>query len=157
GSLDDRAYDIQQTSDGGYVVAGASFSSDIDVSNNNGKADVWVFKLDAMGNLIWEKTYGGSQNEYAYAIQQTVYGEYIVAGITSSNDGDVGSYIGGLTDAWVLKLNANGNLLWENTYGGGLIDEVSNIVQTNDGSYVVAGHTQSTDGDIPLNKGFWDI
>ncbi len=95
GSDDDRARSVQETIDGGYVVAGYTWSS-------SEREDVYILKLDARGNKLWEKTFGGSYDERAYCIQQTRDGGYIVAGYTSSFG--VGNY-----DVYIIKMDANGN------------------------------------------------
>jgi gliding motility-associated-like protein len=156
GSADDDAYDIQQTGDGGYIVVGRTQSNDGDVSVNKGYDDVWIFKLDALGNIIWEKTYGGGLYDAAYAVQQLSGGGYIVTGGTDSSNGDIGNNAGN-RDVWVLKLNNNGNLVWENTYGGSLVDGASNIQETPGGNYIVAGGSWSFDGDVPQNQGNFDV
>lgn len=140
-------------------MAGTTQSNDGDVGSHQPgfQRDFWVFKLDSNGNLIWENTYGGGGIDQAYAIQQTIDGGYIVVGDTSSSNGDVSSHHGGLTDAWVIKLNANGALIWEQTYGGSGDDTASNIQQTSDGGYIVSGTTASVDGDISQNHGGQDI
>ena len=130
GSSDDYTYSIQQTSDGGYIVAGYTNSF------GAGGTDVWVLKLDANGNVQWQKTYGGSSDDYAYSIQQTSDGGYIVAGYTES-------FGAGYADVWVLKLDANGNVQWQKTYGGSGWDEAYSIQRTLDGGYIVAGWTDS--------------
>jgi len=89
GSANDYGNSIQQTTDGGYIVAGSTSSNDGDVSGNNGPGAFWIVKLDGGGNLIWQKCLGGSGGEQAYSIQQTTDGGFIVAGSTQSNDGDV--------------------------------------------------------------------
>ena len=104
GSRDDSAHSIQQTSDGGYIVAGFTDSNDGDVSGNHGGWDVWVVKLNSTGSLQWQKCLGGSDFDYAYSIQQTSDGGYIVAGGTYSNDGDVSGNHGDM-DFWVVKLD----------------------------------------------------
>jgi hypothetical protein len=93
----DSAYSIQQTSDGGYIVAG------ITSSFGAGETDLWVLKLDSSGSVQWQKTYGGTKGDSAYSIQQTSDGGYIMAGGTSS-------FGAGETDLWVLKLDADGNI-----------------------------------------------
>jgi hypothetical protein len=108
GSDGDRAYSIQQTTDGGYIVAGYSFASysfpnDGDVSGNHGTDDYWIVKLDAGGNLVWQKSLGGSREDFARSIQQTADGGYIVAGESESNNGDVSGNHGG-SDYWIVKL-----------------------------------------------------
>src|SRR6266496_3677891 len=89
GTFHDNAYSIQQTSDGGYVVAGCSESINGDVTGNHGNFDSWVVKLDVTGTIQWQKCLGGTLSDYARSIQQTWDGGYVVAGIASSNDGDV--------------------------------------------------------------------
>ncbi|MBI4654591.1 MAG: hypothetical protein HY752_06310 [Nitrospirae bacterium] len=128
----DSANSIQQTSDGGYIVAGyTSFGADYD-------ADVWVLKLDSSGNVTWQKTYGGADPDYANSIRQTSDGGYIVAGGTNS-------FGAGYTDAWVLKLDSSGNVTWQKTYGGADWDCANSIRQTSDGGYIVAGWTAGYD------------
>ena len=155
----DEAYSIQQTVDGGYIVAGWTDSNDGDLSGNNGNSDFWVVKLDDSGNLSWQKTLGGSANDQATSIQQTFDGGYIVTGWTLSNDGDV-SGKNGSNDFWVVKLNGSGDLSWQKTLGGSAFDQATSIQQTADGGYIVAGGTDSNDGDVSGNNGdidFWVV
>ncbi len=155
GSYSDYAFAVQQTTDGGYIVAGASYSTNGDVSGNHGLEDYWVLKLTAVGDIEWSKTYGGSDDEEAYVIQQTTDGGYIVAGDSWSTDGDVSGHYGGTynTDCWVLKLTATGDTVWTRCYGGSGYDYVSVVQQTTDGGYIVAGASYSTDGDVNGNHG----
>ncbi len=125
----DSASAIQQTADGGYIVAGYTNSYG---ANSNG--DAWVLKLDASGEVVWQKTYGGEGYDSANAIQQTADDGYIVAGFTNSFESN--------GDAWVLKLALNGTIEWQKTYGGTTDgDEAVAIQQTTDGGYIVAGVT----------------
>ncbi|MFA5620118.1 MAG: T9SS type A sorting domain-containing protein [Weeksellaceae bacterium] len=103
GSGFDWATSIQQTTDGGYIVAGYSDSNDGDVTGNHGWLDYWVVKLDSTGNIQWQKSLGGSNNDFAYSIQQTTDGGYVVAGYSDSNDGDVSGNHGN-SDYWIVKL-----------------------------------------------------
>ncbi len=144
-SMSDSANSIQQTSDGGYIVAGQT-------SFGAGSGDIWVLKLNADGSLTgpnaWQKTYGFSMSgEYASSIQQTSDGGYIVAGYTDSGGGSGGN-------AWVLKLKANGDVDWQNTYGSSMHDSANSIQQTSDGGYIVAGQTAfgAGSGDIWVLK-----
>lgn len=155
GTALDRAYAVDITTDGGYVVGGYTFSNDGDVSGNNGGADYWIVKLDASGNIEWQQTYGGSSNEILWDIKQTLDGGYIGLGVAESNDGDISSPKGG-QDYWVVKLDSDGNLEWEKSYGGLGFDEGQKIALTSDGNYVLAGVSNSDDGDITNNKGFSD-
>ena len=155
GINDDYANSIQSTSDGGYIMAGSTQSNDGDVSGNHGSADIWVVKLSSTGNLLWQKTLGGTFSEEANSIQPTTDGGYIIAGNTSSNNGDVtGNH--GSVDAWVVKINNNGSLQWQKALGGTNIDNAHNIQFNNDGSYIVVGYTNSNNGDVTGNHGNGD-
>ena len=94
GSEYDKSNAMQQTSDGGYIMGGLSYSSDIDVSNNNGIADYWIVKADAFGNIEWEQNYGGPSWDFLFALQQTTDGGYILAGQAHAEGGDVGGFYG---------------------------------------------------------------
>ncbi|MGR3311050.1 MAG: hypothetical protein ACUZ77_09760, partial [Candidatus Brocadiales bacterium] len=123
GGNSDIANSIQQTLDGGYIIAGwtSSFGA--------GDYDFWVLKLRQDGIIEWQKTYGGDNWEGARSIQQTIDGGYIVGGTTRSSG--AGNY-----DFWVLKLDSSGNIQWQKTYGGGNSEGIRSIQQTNDGGYI---------------------
>ncbi len=149
GSEYDVAHSVQQTSDGGYIVAGETYSSDGDVSGYHEGGDAWIVKLDKDGNIQWQKALGGSDWDVAYSVQQTSDGGYIVAGWTASNDGDVsGSGYHGERDIWIIKLDSSGNIQWQKALGGSDDDWANGIQQTSDGGYIVAGGTYSNDGDV---------
>jgi len=131
----DYGYSVQQTSDGGYIVAGGTDSF------GAGNWDIWLIKTDANGNLQWAKTYGGTGYDLAYSVQQTSDGEYIVAGITAS-------FGAGLGDVFLVKMDANGNIIWAKTYGGTNTDLAYSVQQTSDGEYIVAGITWSFGADL---------
>ena len=155
GSGYDEARSIQQTTDGGYIVAGFTDSNDGDVTGNHGGSDYWIVKLNTSGTLVWQKCLGGSSNESAWSIYQTTDGGYIVAGRSLSNDGNVTGNHGGL-DYWVVKLNTAGTLQWQKCLGGSNDDEARSIQQTTDGGYIVAGFTDSNDGDVTGFQGIDD-
>lgn len=138
GSGEERAESIQQTSDGGYIVAGSSKSNDGDVSGNHGNFDYWVVKLNNLGNIQWQKSLCGSESDRATSVQQTSDGGFIVTGYTYSNNGDV-SNNHGASDIWVVKLDNSGNLQWEKSYGTGLNDSGTSVKETSDGGYIVTG------------------
>ncbi|MGU3375440.1 T9SS type A sorting domain-containing protein [Chryseobacterium sp. M5A1_1a] len=155
GSLSELGYSIQQTTDGGYIVAGVASSTDGDLTENKGSGDYWIVKLDSSGNIQWQKSLGGTDNEIAYSVQQTVDGGYIVAGVSSSNDGDVtGNH--GSQDYWVVKLDTIGNIQWQKSLGGSSYDFAKSVWQTADGGYIVAGASSSNDGDVTGNHGGQD-
>jgi len=126
----DYAYSVQQTSDGGYIVAGYTLSF------GAGLSEVFLLKTDALGNLQWAKTFGGSSGDVAYSVQQTIDGGYIVAGYTYS-------FGAGLSEVFLLKTDASGNLQWAKTFGGSYYDYALSVQQTSDGGYIVAGETRS--------------
>lgn len=130
GKGDEKAYCIQQTEDGGYIIAGEI------KSQLAGKSDAWIVKLDQNGNLQWEKRFGGNDNDRAYSITQTESGGYIFVGETPYQSA-------GKVDAWVVKLDDRGNILWNKTYGGRSYDEACSIIPAQDSGYVVAGGTRS--------------
>ena len=156
GSSTDEAKSIQQTIDGGYIVAGSTISNDGDVTNNNGYTDAWILKLSTNGNIEWQKTYGGSAGDALINIKQTIDGGYIAVGYTGSDDGDIPNNKG-YFDAWIIKIAANGNLEWTKTFGGTNGDWINNTQQTTDGEYLIAGQTQSNNGDITNNHGNADL
>jgi len=119
-----------QTSDGGYAIAGYTKSF------GAGNYDVYVIKLDANGNLQWTKTIGGPESEEGNSLIQTPDGGYVIAGSTRS-------FGAGEADVYVVKLDAKGNLQWTKTIGGLNRDWSSSLIQTSDGGYAIAGHTES--------------
>lgn len=156
GSNQDLAYCIRQTNDGGYVTAGYTNSIDGNITSNYGDADFWVVKTNSNGTLQWQKSFGGSNYDYAFSIEQTSDNGYILIGYTASNNGNV-SLNKGITDYWIIKISATGILQWQKTYGGTSIDYAYSIKQTLDGGYIVLGETLSNDGDVILNHGSFDI
>jgi len=155
GSNFDYANSIRQTTDGGYIVAGYTFSTDGDVSGNHGNGDFWVVKLSSNGAIQWQKCFGGSNSDYARDIQKTLDGGYLVVGYTYSNNGDVSGNHGD-ADYWVVKLSCSGTLQWQKCLGGGSTDWSNSAFQTTDSGYIVAGGTYSTDGDVRGNHGSSD-
>ena len=150
GTNTDIANSIQQTSDGGFIVAGYTFSNDGDVSGNHGGSDALVVKLNSSGDIEWQKCLGGTSWDEAYSIQQTSNSGFIVAGKTNSNNGDVSGNHGG-DDYWVVKLNSLGDIEWQKCLGGTSWDVAYTIQQTSDGGFIVAGYTHSNDGDVSGN------
>lgn len=123
------AGDVQPTADGGYVVAGYTYSF------GAGQTDAWLLKLDATGNIAWQETYGSATYDGARSVQPTSDGGYVVAGLRQFGAPD--------NDAWVFKVDASGNLLWQRTYGGTGDDFAYSVRSTADGGYVAGGATRS--------------
>lgn len=160
GSGTDVAYSSIALPDGGYIIAGATESTDGDITvENQGLMDLWIIKLNSNGDIVWQKSYGGSKFDhinYGNTIKATPGGGFIVAGITSSNDGDItNSY--GKEDIWVVKFDSDGEMEWQKTLGGSLNDIATSIALSPEDGYIVAGYTQSTNGDITLNHGSNDV
>jgi hypothetical protein len=153
GAGNDFANTIEQTTDGGYVVAGSSNSNNYSGETNDN--DYLVVKLSSIGTIEWQKTLGGTNGDYAISIQQTNDGGYIVSGYSSSTDGDVSGNHGG-NDSWVVKLTSLGTIQWQKSIGGTWSDYATSIQQTNDGGYIVAGQSDSNDGDVSGNHGSGD-
>jgi predicted secreted protein len=127
GTSDDVAYSVVQTSDGGYAIAGWTDSF------GAGGSDIWLVKADVNGNMQWNKTYGGTGDEEAYALVQTSDGGYAIAGQTSSTSD-------GRWDMWLIKTDANGQMTWNKTYGGlGSDEQLRSMIKTADGGYALAG------------------
>jgi hypothetical protein len=154
GSAIDEARAIAATNDGNFIVVGDTRSSDVDVSLNNGAADIWILKISAEGDLIWEKTIGGSSFDVARAIYKTQDNGFLIAG--SSRSLDNGFENKGQNDALILKIDENGNLLWQKTAGGSEIDFLYDVVELNNKLIIAVGESSSSDQDIPENKGFTD-
>lgn len=126
----DKAYSIKQTTDTGLIIAGFTNSFGL------GGYDMYVIKTNKTGDVIWTKTYGGIDWDFAYSIEQTTDGGYIIAGGTNS-------YGKGDEDMYLVKTNSIGDTLWTKTYGGAKDDEAKSVKQTSDGGYILTGFTKS--------------
>ncbi|OJW83481.1 MAG: hypothetical protein BGO69_08395 [Bacteroidetes bacterium 46-16] len=154
-----RGFDaVKEAFDGGYVFAGLASSPNGDVATVHDTilGDCWIVKTDSSGTIEWEKTFGTSLDDAAYAILQTEDSGFIFTGHTTTNDGDVTNWHANINapyDIWVVKLSKNGILEWQKCYGGSNNDIPQAILKTNDGNYVIAGRSQSTDGDVMDHHG----
>ncbi len=156
GNNDDRPMDIITALDGGYLCVGYSNSVDGDITFNMGTRDYWIIKINSEGVQEWQKSYGGSDNDYCNAVCLGIDGGYVLAGNTFSNDGDVSTNYGE-TDYWVVKINSDGNIEWQKSFGGSLGDTPHSIIQSSEGAYLIAGVSGSIDGDISSPIGGGDI
>ena len=152
----DEARGIIPANDNGYLIVGDTRSSDTDVTSNNGGADLWLIKIAENGDLIWNQSIGGSNFDVPRSINATSDNGFLIAGSSRSSDGDV-SENKGQNDAWVVKVNSNGQLLWETTIGGSEIDFAYNAVELLDGTIIAVGESNSSNGDVLENKGFTDL
>ncbi len=152
----DKAYDIAKTNDNAYVIVGNTFSTDTDISKNNGESDVWLIKIDNTGNLIWEKNYGGTLFDAARGVNLTADGGFVIAGNSKSVDDNVVENQGE-NDLWVIKTDAQGNIEYQKTFGGSGIDFGFDAIQNNDGSLILVGETASDDFSGLQSKGMTDL
>jgi hypothetical protein len=158
GGSDEKCYSIQQTSDGGYIAGGTSFSdNDGDVPGNNGFNDAWIVKLNAGGGIEWTKCIGGSGNDYCYSIVQTKEPGYVFFGKTESAN-TVSANLdfsgnNGLADAWLVKLDSNGNFISHILIGGSDNDTGYDVQEVSAGIYALTGYTNSADGDFINSNG----
>lgn len=152
------AYCIKQTSDNGFILVSQSRSNNGHASGNHGRHDFWVVKLNANGNIQWQKSLGGTREDIGKSVAQTSDGGYIVAGYSESNDGDLlnNPSLGGAGHYWVVKLSSAGAIQWQKNYGGSEYDSPSDVKQTTDGGYIIAGFTNSNNYDVSGNHGYYD-
>jgi hypothetical protein len=140
GIFGDECNSVQQTSDGGYIVAGFTHSF------GAGQGDVYLIKTDSSGDTLWTRTFGGIVQDEGYSVQQTSDGGYIVAGFTNGYFSE---------DVYLIKTDSSGDILWTKTLGGIVRDVGHSVQQTSDGGYIVAGFTYSFgagEGDVWLIK-----
>ena len=131
----EEAYSVVQTFDGGYALAGETWSFE------TVNPDFWLVKTDSTGNMQWNKTYGGTQGETAYSVIQTFDGGYALAGMATISIDD--------KDFWLVKTDSAGNMQWNKTYGGAGYEEAYSVVQTFDGGYALAGYNSTGFGLPP--------
>lgn len=134
---EDHATSLSKTADDGFIVAG--YTGSFGVGD-----DIYILRLDSLGNKVWEKTYGGDQQEEANAVGETPEGNYVIAGWTKSFNAKE-------EDGYIIKINKDGKILWQKTVGGVGWDTFTSLQMTNDGGYVAAGFTSSK------GSGAWDI
>lgn len=153
GTGDDRMNDLLNLSaDEGYLAAGFTTSSDGDVTANNGGQDAWVLRMDMEGGLLWEVCFGGSQTDVFNAIEATEDGGFLLLGTSFSTESRLGSAHGD-SDIWLVKINAEGEMIWSKLFGGSGKDVGIDLTAMGTGRYAIAGFTFSSDGDFAANRG----
>ena len=158
GSGVDIATSIKATTDGGSIVVGYTDSKNGDVSQHASREywDLWVLKLDACGTKLWERSFGGRGYDAARDVIQLSDGGYFILGETNSVDGDVTAGYGASKDIWLIRISNTGNLVWQKRYGGSGIDIGNQIKHLNDGNFLIASSTSSTDGNFIGSHGYTD-
>lgn len=161
GSKDDYLHCTRQTTDGGYILGGQSLSgiSGDKTEDSIGYYDFWIIKTDSTGNILWQNTIGGTQQDYLFSIIPTFDNGYLIGGYSESNiSGDKNEDSFGTSDYWIVKLNSTGNIEWQRTLGGYEEDYCSSIIQTSDSGYVIAGNSRSgiSGNKTVINKGSFD-
>lgn len=162
GTDQDAAAAVVTLDDGSIVVSGTSRSTDGSVTQHHGDAergDFWIVCLDAFGVVRWQRSLGGSSYEEAHAMVRTSDGNIVVAGESRSNDGDVTGHHGSedFADAWIVKINVSGAIMWQHSLGGSDFDAAYGLAATNDGGVFVVGASNSNDGDVTGHHGASEI
>jgi hypothetical protein len=155
GSAGERAAGVSALPGGGCIVYGETTSSDGDVQELRGSADIWLVRLDADGKTLWSRTIGGKATDQIFTVKPAPGGGFLVVGSTTSSEGDILNNRGA-SDALLAHVDDNGKLLWLETYGGSADDEAANLLPASDGGYYLCGHTESADGDAGFNYGLVD-
>lgn len=153
---------IRPTIDGGYIIAGTSSSTNGSFSTNHGQLDAWAIKLSSSGIVEWQRLYGGTMDDGAHRVLTLEDGGYLLLGYTTSpNTGDVSGWHGE-SDIWVLRLDANGNIVWQKCLGGAESDSGESLLSlTDDSGFIVGGEvyysTPGNHGDITGYHGEYDV
>jgi hypothetical protein len=152
GNSESGVGDIAKYPEGGYIMCGVSYKVGGDVTQNKGGNDFWVVRINDTGKIIWEKSYGGSNFDWASKVVIDKANNIYIGGSSQSFDGDVKNpniilpFAG--VDYWILKLDPNGNLIWERSYGGTSDDDFYDMALTADNGLFFCGYVESNDGDV---------
>ncbi|MGB0788881.1 MAG: hypothetical protein ACPGQR_05035, partial [Marinirhabdus sp.] len=157
----DQAFNVLQTSDGGYFASGfidvtasnGQGNDDRDNSANpHGVGEYWAIRMDSDGDFIWRRYFGGTNNDRSYGALQASDGGFLLVGTSESTDFDISNSKGSY-DLWAIRINASGAKLWERSFGGSLVDVGYSVTPTADGNYLFVADTRSSDQDVSDPKG----
>lgn len=158
GPNNDKATELIQTSDQGFLLVGTTYSDSGMVGFNHDTSgmspDIWVVKLDSGYQVEWERSLGGSKTDEPASVYETFDHGFVITGFTNSKDGDISFYydtLGVTTDIWVVKLSFNGGILWQKSLGGSLDDKGREVIQVQDSNFLILGTTASINGDVSYN------
>lgn len=159
GSDEDVVEDLAVTADGGFAFIGNTYSNDHDVSSLLGTGSMWLVRLDANGNILWERTYGGSSIDHGKALETTPTGGFIIGADCLSTDGDLTNIprFGASVDVWLFEVNALGDIVWSNVYGGTGSDQIIEFNRLSDGGYMLNCYISSNDGHVSTSFGGTDV
>jgi hypothetical protein len=158
GTGGDFAESVCETADSGFLVLIWSNSQDYDMGIGwHGGQDAWVAKLTSTGALSWIKSYGGTGSDVPATITPTPDGNYVVLNNTNSSNGDISGAKGG-QDAWLFKISpANGDIIWQHSYGGNNNESLVDLQVANDGGFIMCGVSTVANGDVTANHGMGDM
>lgn len=159
GSNDEQVFSIVKTADGGFLIAGETKSNDGDISGHHGpttNTDALAMKISADGNIVWQKSFGGSESDYFKNLVILPNGHIVFFGMTTSTDGDViGNH--GSSDVWLVETDGSGNMEWQKTMGGSGSEGPGNILLRKNGNLVFIGSAGANDGDVSGVNGEQDV
>jgi hypothetical protein len=157
GSDIDQAFGIAASGSNNFVITGRSNSLDGDVTNPKGNFDVWVIQINSDGNLIWQKSLGGSEYDSSNAIKKLKNGNFGIVGNSRSSNSKLNNK--GENDFWyaVIDTKSNTETLFEKNYGGTNFDIATDFVETPNQEIIIIGESQSNNLDVVSNKGNTDL
>lgn len=153
GSSIEEGFDVIRTKENTYIIVGKTNSDDKDVKENFGRFDIWMIEIDQNGKLLQQKSIGGSGFETPSSISPSSDGGFWISGFTSSQDGDVKQANKGENDAWLIKTDRNGKIVWQNTYGGSDNDFGIGAIEISENNVILLSQTYSLDKDVKSSNG----
>lgn len=143
--------------DSGYLLGMSIYAYEPGITNYQGGVDIWVLEIDSIGNILWERCYGGSLGDGIVKLINTSDNGYYLIGSTASTDGDVQSYNNGSSDNWIVKIDSSGEIIWEKCFGTGVADGPRDALLTPDGGLFVMGRIKASGGDVSVYYGDNDV